>query len=113
MKYEIMRNNVNLKTTLSERKILKLRKTRKRKNAVKLQLGGSEVSSDFVELALKRSKFSDVTDNRKRKKKERMLLQENKNIQLSQLVNSAFEKENNSKTRLTAQRRSLISNMVS
>lgn len=113
MKYEIMRNNVNLKITLSERKILKLRKTRKRKNAVKLQLGGSEVSSDFVELALKRSKFSDVIDNRKRKKKERMLLQENKNIQLSQLVNSAFEKENNSKTRLTAQRRSLISNMVS
>ena len=113
MKYEIMRNNVNLKITLSERKILKLRKTRKRKNAVKLQLGGSEVSSDFVELALKRSKFSDVIDNRKRKKNERMLLQENKNIQLSQLVNSAFEKENNSKTRLTAQRRSLISNMVS
>ena len=69
---------------------------------MKSQIGSSKVS-DFVELALQRSKFSNVTDNRKQRKKERIGLQKEK-IQLDQLVNSEFEKKNISRTRLAGQR---------
>ena len=64
---------------------MKWRKFKRKKRAVKSQLGSSKVS-DFVELALQRSKFSNVTDNRKRRKKERIGLQK-ENIQLDQLLN--------------------------
>ena len=112
MKYEIMRHNINLKITLSEIRKMMLRKTKRKKNAVKSRLGSRKVS-DFVELALKRSKFTDINDNKKWKKNERMVLQKKKKIQLSQLVNSQFEIKNNSKTHLTAQRRSFIRNVLS
>ena len=65
-----------------------------------------------MKLALQCSKFSNVTDNRKQRKKEEIGLQKEKS-KLDELVNSEFEKENISKTRLTAQRRSLISDVVS
>ena len=78
---------------------------------MKSQIGSSKVS-DFVELALQRSKFSNATDNRKQKKKERIGLQKEK-IQLDQLVSSESEKENISRTRLAGQRHSLNSNVVS
>ena len=58
---------------------------------MKSQIGSSKVS-DFVELALQRSTFSNVTDNRKQRKKERIGLQKEK-IRLDQLVNSEFENE--------------------
>ena len=77
MKYEIMRHNINLKITLSEIRKMMLRKTKRTKNAVKSQLGSRKVS-DFVELTLKRSKFTDINDNKKRKKNERMVLQKKK-----------------------------------
>ena len=102
MKNEIMGRNITLKKTLSERSKKKLQKFKRKRRAVKSQIGRSKVS-DFVELALQRSKFSNVTDNRKQRKKERIGLQKEK-IQLDQLVNSEFEKENISKTRLAGQR---------
>ena len=70
---------------------------------MKSQIHSTKVS-DFDEFALQRSKFSNVTDKRKERKKERIGLQKEK-IQLDQLVNSEFEKENISKTRLAGQRR--------
>ena len=78
---------------------------------MKSQIGSSKVS-DFVELALQRSKFSNVTDNRKQRKKERIDLQKEK-IQLDQLVNSEFVKENISRTLLAGKRHSLNSDVVS
>ena len=59
---------------------------------MKSQIDSSKVS-DIVELALQRSKFSNVTDNRKQRKNERIGLQKEK-TRLDQLVNSEFEKEN-------------------
>ena len=70
------------------------------------------LSAKTLKLALQCSKFSNVTDNRKQRKKEEIGLQKEKS-KLDQLVNSEFEKENISKTRLTAQRRSLFSDVVS
>ena len=79
---------------------------------VKSQLGSSKVS-DFVELVLQRSKFSNITENREqREKKERMGLQRD-DIQLDQVVNSKLQKENISKKRLTAQSQSMVGDMVS
>ena len=75
---------------------------KEKRRAVKPQIGRSKVS-DFVELALQCSKFSNVTDNRKQRKKERIGLQKEK-VQLAQLVNSEFEKVNISRTRLAGQR---------
>ena len=75
---------------------------KRKKRAVKSKIHSTKVS-DFVEFALQRSNFSNVTDNRKQRKKERIGLQKEK-IQLDQLVNSEFEKENISKTRLVGQR---------
>ena len=76
---------------------------KRKKRDVKSQIHSTKVS-DFVEFALQRSKFSNVIDNRKQRKKERIGLEKEK-IQLDQLVNSEFEKENISKTRLAGQRR--------
>ena len=78
---------------------------------MKSQIGSSKVS-DFVVLALQRSTFSNIIDNRKQRKKERIGLQKEK-IQLDQLVNSEFEKENISRMRLAGQRHSLYSDVVS
>ena len=79
---------------------------------VKSQLRSSKVS-DFVELVLQRSKFSNITENREqREKKERMGLQRD-DIQLDQVVNSKLQKENISKKRLTAQSQSMVGDMVS
>ena len=66
----------------------------------------------FSNQSLERSNFSNVTDNRKQRKKERIGLQKEK-IQLDQLVNSEFEKENISRMRLAGQRHSLYSDVVS
>ena len=107
MKNEIIGRNITLKIKLSERGKKKWRKFKRKKRAVKSQIDSSKVS-DFVELALQRSKFSNVTDNRK----QRIDLQKKK-IQLDQLVNSEFEKENISRTRLARQRHSLNSDVVS
>ena len=84
---------------------------KRKKRTVKSQIHNTKVS-DFVEFALQRSKFSNVTDNRKERKKERIGLQKEK-IQFDQLVNSEFEKENISKTRLPGQRHSLNSDVIS
>ena len=111
MKNEIMGRNITLKITFRGRRKKKWRKFKRKKRAVKSQIGSSKVS-DFVELALQRSKFSNVTDNRKPRKKERIGLQKEK-IQLDQLVNSEFEKENVTRTRFAGQRYSLNSDVVS
>ena len=111
MKNETIGCNITLKITLSERRKKKWRKFKRKERAVKSQIHSTKVS-DFVELALQRSKFSNVTDNRKERKKERIGLQKEK-IQLDQLVNSESEKENISKTRLVGQRHSLNSDVVS
>ena len=110
MKNEIIGHKITLKITLSERRKKKWRKWRK-KCAVKWQIGNSKVSH-FGEIVLQRSKLTNVTDNKKQRKKERIGLQKEK-IQLDQLVNSKFEEENISRTRLTGQRHSLNSNVVS
>ena len=91
MMSEIMRRNITLKITLSERRKKQWRKFKRKKCAVKSQIGSSKVS-DFVELALQRSKFSNVTDNKRQRKKERICLQKEK-IQLDQLVNSELRKK--------------------
>ena len=84
----------------------------RKKRAVKSHTGSSK-ASDFVELALQRcSKFTNATDNRKQRKKKRIGLQKEK-IQLDQLVNSEFEKENINRTSLTGQRQSLNTDVVS
>ena len=69
MKNEIMRCNITLRIMLSERRKKKWQKFKRKKHAVKLQLGSSKVS-DFVELALQHSKFSNVTDKTKQRKKQ-------------------------------------------
>ena len=69
MKNEIMRCNITLRIMLSERRKKKWQKFKRKKHAVKLQLGSSKVS-DFVELALQHSKFSNVTDETKQRKKQ-------------------------------------------
>ena len=66
----------------------------------------------FSNQSLERSNFSNVTDNRKQRKKERIGLQKEK-IQLDQLVNSEFQKKNISRTRLAGQIHSLNSDVVS
>ena len=71
MKNEIIGHNITLKITLSERRKKKGQKFTRKKGAVKSQIDSSKVS-DFAELALQRSKFSNVTDNRKQRKKERI-----------------------------------------
>ena len=111
MMNEIMGRNITLKITLTEKRKKKWRKFKRKKRAVKWQIGSSKVS-DFVELALQRPTFSNVTDNRKQRKKERIGLQKEK-IRLDQLVNSEFERENISKTPLAGQRYSLNSDVVS
>ena len=111
MNNEIMGRNITLKITLSERRKMKWPKSKRKKRAVNSQIGRSKVS-DFVELASQRSKCSNVTDNRKQRKNERTGLQKGK-IQLDQLVNSEFGKENISRTRLAGQKHSLNSDVVS
>ena len=64
MKNEIMGRNIILKITLSERRKQKWQKFKRKMRAVKSQIGSSKVS-DFAELALQRSDFINVTDNRK------------------------------------------------
>ena len=91
MMNKIIGRNITQEITLSERRKKKWRKFKKKKRAVKSEIGSSKVS-DFVELALQRSTFSNVTDNRKQRKKERIGLQKEK-IRLDQLVNSEFENE--------------------
>ena len=83
---------------------------KRKKRAVKSQIHNTKVS-DFVEFALQRSKFSNVTDNRKQRKKERIGLQKEK-IQLDQLINSEFEKEISVK-RVWQDKDSLNSDVVS
>ena len=64
MKNEIMGRNIILKITLSERRKQKWQKFKRMMRAVKSQIVSSKVS-DFAELALQRSNFINVTDNRK------------------------------------------------
>ena len=67
IKNEIINRNLTLKTTLNERGLKKWRKF-KRKNRVFKSSKRSSKESDFVELALKRSQFQNITDNRKYRK---------------------------------------------
>ena len=69
MKNEILRCNIFLKITLSERRKEKCRKFNRKKQSVNSQLGSGKVSA--FELALKRSKLSNVTDNRKQREKKK------------------------------------------
>ena len=64
IKNEIINQNLTLKITLNERRVKKWRKFKQKKRAFKSRKGSSKVS-DFVEIALKRSQFQNVTDNRK------------------------------------------------
>ena len=64
IKNEIIDQNSTLKIALNERRVKKWRKFKRKKRLIKSPKRSSKVS-DFVELALKRSQFQYVTDNRK------------------------------------------------
>ena len=64
VKNEIINQNLTLKITLNERRVKKWIKFKRKKCMIKSPKQSSKVS-DFVEIALKRSQFQNVTDNRK------------------------------------------------
>ena len=64
IKNEIINRNLTFKITLNERRVNKWRKFKRKKRTIKSPKRSSKVS-DFVEIALKRSQFQNVTDNRK------------------------------------------------
>ena len=67
IKNEIINRNLTLKITLDERRVKNWRKFKEKKRAIKSSKWSSKVS-DFVEIALKRSQFQSITDNRKYRK---------------------------------------------
>ena len=67
IKNEIINQNLTLKITLNERRVKKWIKFKRKKCMIKSPKQSSKVS-DFVEIALKRSQFQNVTDNRKYRK---------------------------------------------
>ena len=64
IKNEIINRNLTIKITFYERRVKKWRKFKRKKRTIKSPKRSSKVS-DFVEIALKRSQFQNVTDNRK------------------------------------------------
>ena len=91
---EIIESNVALKITFRERRKKKWRKFKKKKRVVRQPKRSSNNVSDFIELALQRSKFKNFTDNRKQRKKERCKLQKEKNdlvpVEISNVRNSSL-----------------------
>ena len=68
IKNDIISRNLTLKITLNDRRKKKWRKF-KRKNRVIRTLPKSTKVSDFVEVALERSTYVNVTDNRKHRRR--------------------------------------------
>ena len=68
IKNEIINRNFTLKITLNERRKKKWRKYKRRKRVIRTPRKHTKVS-DFVEVALERSKYVNVTDNRKQRKR--------------------------------------------
>ena len=64
IKIEIIHRNLTFKITFYERRVKKWRKFKRKKRTIRSPKRSSKVS-DFVEIALKRSQFQNVTDNRK------------------------------------------------
>ena len=87
IKNEMINQNLILKITLNERRVKKWRKFKRKKRAVKSPKRSSKVS-DFVEIALKRSQFQNVTDNRKYRKNFTKDKAENKNEILNSNTNT-------------------------
>ena len=67
IKNEINDRNLTFKITLNERRVNKWRKFKRKKRTIKSPKRPSKVSY-FVEIALKRSQFQNVIDNRKYRK---------------------------------------------
>ena len=76
---DIIERNVTLKITLRKRSKNKWRKFKRKKRVVRQPKRSSNNVLDFTELALQRSIFKNVTENRKQRKKERRDLQREKN----------------------------------
>ena len=91
---DIIERSVTLKITLRERRKKKLCKFKRKKHVVRQPKRSSNNVSDFIELALQRSKFKNVTDNRKQRKKERSNLKKEKNdlfpVEISDVRNSSL-----------------------
>ena len=66
-KNEIINQSLTLKFTLNERKVKECGKCNRKKRVIRSPKRHSKVS-DFVELALERTQFQKVTDNRKDRK---------------------------------------------
>ena len=75
--------NVTLKITLRERRKKKRRKFKRKKRVFRQPKRSSNKLSGFIELALQRSKFKNITDNRKLRKKERSNLRKENNVLVS------------------------------
>ena len=69
IKVNIIERNVTLKITLTKRWKKKWQKFKRKKRVVRQPKRSSNKVSDFIELTLKLSKFNNVTENRKLKKK--------------------------------------------
>ena len=63
IKNEIINRNLTFKITLNERRVNKWRKFKRKKRTIKSPKRSSKVSY-FVEIALKRSQFQNVIDNK-------------------------------------------------
>ena len=75
IKNEIINRNFTLKITLNERRKKKWKKFKRRKRVIRTPRKQTKVS-DFVEVALERSKYVNVTDNRKQRKRTTRDLQQ-------------------------------------
>ena len=71
MKADFIEHNVTLKITLRGRRIKKWQKFKRKKRIISQPERCSKKASDFVALALQRSKCENVTDNRKQQKSDR------------------------------------------
>ena len=68
------------KITLRERRKEKWQKFKRKKSVVRQPKRSSNKVSDFIELALQRSKFKNITDNRKLRKEEKSNLQKENDV---------------------------------
>ena len=75
IKNEIINRNFTLKITLNERRKKKCRKFKRRKRVIRIPRKHTKVS-DFVKVALERSKYVNVTGNRKQRKRTTRDLQQ-------------------------------------
>ena len=67
IKNEIIKRNLTLKITLNEKRVKKWREFKQKKHVIKSPKRSFK-ASDFAEMALKRSQFQSVTDNRNYRK---------------------------------------------